>query len=440
MSLQAKRILSGEPLPVQPEFKGDKISVPELNVFFRKLIDYIRRLTGKLDRIVENTGSGLMPLIFSGYKTADSAVSDSAYSPVTWEAQLRIDEIYVHTPPSAVIQVLEDGLYEVEVDLRITDAIATYTKVSIVDSGGTEISTPAYAYSQFNVDKDNDTVSFMVPIVLSANDYVSVFVKAEGASGGNTLDQTGSRIMIIKFRDSPQSVYPEAPACPTPVTLQDDARVTADWRQGRYDGVTWIISDANIANAECCCDETTADDTITLVEAWSELEQFDPPGGASFSLERCDVSVPSGATAGFEQFINGFPRNAVDLEYGVRVRFYDTTVDPPTLISDNNVLKQNPVGPLNCMWDGFGTGGGGGAEYSFSKPLHFDGLHPRSVGAPLGIPNDYPTDGVDTNDWQIISYTNDITCSGFTAQAVWEFYDTGSLKYRVTAYARWTVT
>jgi hypothetical protein len=219
--------------------------------------------------------------------------------------------------------------------------------------------------------------------------------------------------------------------CEDPVLLSEDPRCTTLWRGGsRSKTGGWSIYNAT-ATGGCCCDDA---DVIRVVQGWSEFKVFNPDGSQS-SKERFDIIVPASPTPGWLDFITGFARNTVNVEYGLRLRTYDGA---DNLLSDNSTQKLQVQGPLGCEWDGFALGGGGGAEYSFDMPLHAEGMHPWAQNC--DIPDAVPATGQGTT-WTCVSYKPlVITCNRLKFTGVWRnYYGGGAVFNEVTAVIEWEV-
>lgn len=183
MPVGGKRIFSGEPLPIQPLIKE-----PELDAFHRKILDYLRRLTAKLDRFVAPpTGTGNVT-VFSAYKDADQTFYEGAESKILWEVELRKDSPFTFEAGSSDIEVTEDGFYILEVDIRSIKNLPYTVYVRVTDT------LPVYALSHFTPSVD-DTFSIMVPLVLVAGDVITVSILLE-AGGDAFIYADGTRLLI----------------------------------------------------------------------------------------------------------------------------------------------------------------------------------------------------------------------------------------------------
>lgn len=183
-------IFSGEPLPLVPNFTD-----PETAAFARNLIDYLRRLTGKLARFSGAGGSTVLE--FAAYAQAQSlGVGAGVTAGIPWNVELRKDSLFTHATDSPAVRVSETGLYVVECDVQIFKNFAVDFSVSKTDNGGNIISTPVYAGSHYPAPGVSESVSFMVPIQLSAGDYVSVVMVQDDA-----FVSAGTRVWITKVKD-----------------------------------------------------------------------------------------------------------------------------------------------------------------------------------------------------------------------------------------------
>jgi hypothetical protein len=191
-------LFSGEPLPVAP-----KVDSAEISAFHRKLLDYLRRLAGKLDAAQQDDGSD--PTSF-GQVQAFSAFLDDYHdlssvgtygTKVEWDQELWQDSPFSHS--NGVIRMNVDGFYLFNIDLSIdfvgyVDAILT---LAIVDVTGTIIAIPDFAYAHATPFSHTMTIGLPLP----SGTRVALFVKTniDGAAG---LLPTGSRINILRVRNS----------------------------------------------------------------------------------------------------------------------------------------------------------------------------------------------------------------------------------------------
>jgi hypothetical protein len=190
-----QRIFSGEPLPVPPNLKN-----PEADSFNRKLIDYLRRLSAKIDRFTGGgDGADGNVLVFAAYKSSTQSISDSAFDPITWDEVIRRDSIFTFTPGSAIIEVSETGFYVVEMDIMMFKNVTLELKLSTVDAGGTEIDDIDYGYSEYSPSLPNLTLSVMIPVELNAGDRISLFGLSQLMAGANDVINSGTRLLISRI-------------------------------------------------------------------------------------------------------------------------------------------------------------------------------------------------------------------------------------------------
>lgn len=186
-------IYSGEILPVAPETKN-----VELDVFNRKLLDYLRRLVGKLSRFSGSTAS--VP-VFAASMTVDRNPGVISYV-VEWDSEIRKDSIYSISSSKQIITVAETGLYSVEVDIAINKNFQTGIDVAKVDSGGNVLSTEDYLKSKINDPTLGHTYSYMVPIALTAGESLSIIVYSIDMVNLVEVLKLGTRILISKIGDA----------------------------------------------------------------------------------------------------------------------------------------------------------------------------------------------------------------------------------------------
>lgn len=187
------RVISGEPLPVPPE-----VSDKEVGAFFRKLIDYLRRLTAKLQAAINNDGSGTAVKTFASWLDEADYSIGASYAGIEWKKDLRIDSPYSHstsTNPSR-ITILEDGMYLVLVDVHVTGSnlpVETALKIHNNNTGGDSLA--KFGFSAITVE---GSLSMAIPLPLIANVYLEVLIR--GTGGSDTAKYTGSRITILKLQ------------------------------------------------------------------------------------------------------------------------------------------------------------------------------------------------------------------------------------------------
>lgn len=179
-------IFSGEPLPLIPDVKD-----PEMAAFLRNLIDYLRRLTGKLARFTgpAGVGSGAVKSLAS-HALLQIASGPSGAFDIVWESSLWQDDNFSFTGPSARITVLEAGFYGVEVDWRVAKNFADH-RLHVNVNGSTQTYMESFVPGP-EVDK---TYSYMIPVVLAVNDVVTINV----SSSSDVACEDGTRLLITKL-------------------------------------------------------------------------------------------------------------------------------------------------------------------------------------------------------------------------------------------------
>lgn len=177
-------IYSGEIMPVAPEIKD-----PELAAFHRNLLDYLRRLTGKLARFGGGGDGGTGVKSLASYALLQF---DSAKFAIVWEASLWQDDIFTFSGPASQITVLESGNYTVEVDWCVFKNFSDHVLYIKVNG-----SSSTYRESFLLTPDVGRTYSFMIPLVLNANDVVTIEIESSGDVGC----QEGTRLLITKLGD-----------------------------------------------------------------------------------------------------------------------------------------------------------------------------------------------------------------------------------------------
>lgn len=195
-----KRIFSSEPLPIAPA-----ISNVELEAFHRKVLDYLRRLAGKLDQFggvpgpagpagpqgPPGTGGSGGVLVASGHLENDKLFSDTTPTPIEWDIVLRADSVFQFEPPTDFVKVLVAGHYVLMVDIQVFKnlPITTY-----VEAGGSNV---GYGDGGHSISFPNHSCSIMCPLNLAANDEVKILIQSLPGSGDNTVLPTGTRFTLF---------------------------------------------------------------------------------------------------------------------------------------------------------------------------------------------------------------------------------------------------
>jgi len=191
--MNRQNIFSAEILPLAP-----KVDDVELDVFHRKLLDYLRRLTGKLGTYAGGDGGSSTAAlkVFAAYKDDQTLSSDEEI--VLWENELRRDSIYTYNGTYGFVQVSEAGLYIVECDLSMVKDFAQDYLVIKCDATGTRTDTMTYNTTRPNLDSEATTCSFMVPVLCDANDRLAVLISGDPGIVSDIIKGNSSRLLITK--------------------------------------------------------------------------------------------------------------------------------------------------------------------------------------------------------------------------------------------------
>ena len=180
-----QNIFSGEPLPVAPE-----VDNPEIDAFNRKLLDYLRRLTGKLARFGGGSTSALKAIAL--YFTVDQSDFVTGIKILEWSNVIRQDsDTFQFSAPSTDITVLSAGDYVIEIDIRVLKNVPHEIYVKI---NGTVL---AYGKIRF-VPSGDDSYSYMIPVTLNANDVINITIDSSSIFATSAYAD-GTRLLITKI-------------------------------------------------------------------------------------------------------------------------------------------------------------------------------------------------------------------------------------------------
>ena len=196
--MRGKVIYSGEPLPTAPRVKD-----PELAAFFRKLLDYLRRLTAKLDQGTGGNTPASRIQSFAARFSTDQNIAD-VYAAIIWEDEIHVDTCFDHVEDSSRVQVLCDGVYLVCVDLEISSDATFPVEVDlrVIYEGNIGILT--YGYGSIS---SAGTLSRSIPLTLRAGAEIQVQAKQASTTQQAVL-RRGSRITVVKLADGGAWVPP----------------------------------------------------------------------------------------------------------------------------------------------------------------------------------------------------------------------------------------
>lgn len=182
-----QNIFSGEILPVAP-----KVDNPDVDAFNRKLLDYLRRLVGKLARF---SGGGTTLQAIALYFTTNQSDYVGGLKTLEWDTVINQDvTVFQFTSPSTDVMILTAGFYVIEFDLRLEKNTSTDIYVRV---NGT-----VPAYGRINVvPSGGDSYSFMIPINFNANDVVNITIDSSAFFAVNAYAD-GTRLLITRLGDS----------------------------------------------------------------------------------------------------------------------------------------------------------------------------------------------------------------------------------------------
>ena len=209
-------VFSGEPLPLAPNLKGalkkygnaylaaaavgisasatSDHDSSELTQFHNKLLDYLRRLSSKIDSPIFNPqgGGGSVSMIML-YMDADQGIS-TAWETLLWGGLIRRDAGFEYN--AGVITVTAPGTFLLFFDTAIGDDLFAYETSVLLDSGANSL---AYGFGGSVTGaeiQDIGSISNNVPIQLSAGQSVEIQARANGATD---ILAKGSRLTMIRL-------------------------------------------------------------------------------------------------------------------------------------------------------------------------------------------------------------------------------------------------
>lgn len=197
MTTQAKSIFSGEPLPVAPH-------VDDANVdsFYRKLIDYLRRLSAKLDKVTGGNQGGGEVSTFAAVSREDQSI-DTDYTSFNWTRELHKDPCYDHDESNLpeTIGILCDGFYVIHTDYEFTGAVGCLINTDVLVFDGSAEGELDYSLGTITLTAANITHSRSIPLALRAGSEIEIRAKRTG-DPINAL-KAGTRITVIKLSNDP---------------------------------------------------------------------------------------------------------------------------------------------------------------------------------------------------------------------------------------------
>lgn len=189
-------VFSGEPLPLA---QGALTSISdhdqrELRHFHNRLLDYLRRLSSKIDSPIFNPqgGGGSVSMIML-YMDADQGIS-TAWETLLWGGLIRRDAGFEYN--AGVITVTAPGTFLLFFDTAIGDDLFAYETSVLLDSGANSL---AYGFGGSVTGaeiQDIGSISNNVPIQLSAGQSVEIQARANGATD---ILAKGSRLTMIRL-------------------------------------------------------------------------------------------------------------------------------------------------------------------------------------------------------------------------------------------------
>lgn len=223
-------LFSGEPLPLAPNITGlveddndrGKASEVELEVFHRKLLDYIRRLGAKLDNPVFPPGGGSTSAnlaMFSARMESNYSPSTTSYEGIPWDQETRKDtDTFAHdsgTDPHQ-ITLLQEGFYVFLIDIGTTSGGNSDVRTRLVE---TTLGVVEHSQATLKVQHGVSEVGYHhSPYTCGINAAAgSVFVyEAFNNAGAIEFKFTRTRITIILLTARGDTVFPTVPGCDGP--------------------------------------------------------------------------------------------------------------------------------------------------------------------------------------------------------------------------------
>lgn len=181
-------LFSGEPLPLSPNVGG-----AELDKFHRDLLNYLRRLSTKLDSKVSNTSRGAESLnMFYGN---DSTIG-TAWTLITWPTIAHVNSLY--SVVGGKISVLEQGLYYLDYTLDIQDQDGTdsiESRLQFEDDTGV-LGELIYGRT-VGLERSHQS-SYSFPLVPG----LKVSIEAHSTNAARVLGSGGTRLTMFRLSQS----------------------------------------------------------------------------------------------------------------------------------------------------------------------------------------------------------------------------------------------
>lgn len=191
VNMAGKAIFSGEPLPQPP-----KAVNAEHDAFFRKLMDYLRRLAGKIDQYAVG-GSATDTYVGTISGDTNQALG-TAYESIEWTQDIHKDAAYEHSTTSNQdkITILQNGLYLILCDITVVTGptFPVQARVKLVSPDGFV----KYSLAEINA---IGTLSLAVTVPLVSGAQIYIVAQDSGGTGGNVIEPDGTRITIVKLSD-----------------------------------------------------------------------------------------------------------------------------------------------------------------------------------------------------------------------------------------------
>lgn len=180
---------SGEPLPLEPNLKGEpELDRVEQTRFNTKLLDYIRRLTAKLSNESFSPPPAAAVESFATKLSTDFTVSGTPDT-IIWDDIVRMDSPFDYDSATGLLTFTVDGFYIYLVDMMVEDAVYT----TRLWDGTTAL---GYGGGEQNLTGVQSNLCQVIPVHIHATQVLQFQIVA---ASGNKVQAARSRMTVLKL-------------------------------------------------------------------------------------------------------------------------------------------------------------------------------------------------------------------------------------------------